>query len=218
MSTKPTPIKVLLVDDHAVVRQGLMMLLSAREDITVVDEAGDGKQALELVKKLRPDIVLMDLVMPVMDGIEATKQIRALGFPCAVLMLTSTVQPQQIQDAIRAGASGYVLKVTKAQDLIDSIYRVAKGQRAIDPIAADALLTDIAQQGELADLTTRELEVLRKVALGHNNSQIAERLQIGEATVRSHIANLMSKLNLRDRAHATVFALKRGLVTLEEVE
>ncbi len=211
-------IRVLLVDDHAVVRQGLMMLLSASEDITVVGEAEDGKQALELVKKLRPDIVLMDLVMPVMDGIEATKQIRALGFPCAVLMLTSMVQPQQIQDAIRAGASGYVLKVTKAQDIIDSIYRVAKGQRAIDPIAADVLLTDIAQQGELIDLTPRELEVLREVALGLNNSQIAERLAIGEATVRTHIANVLSKLNLRDRTHATVFALKRGFVSLDELE
>jgi DNA-binding NarL/FixJ family response regulator len=211
-------IKVLLVDDHAVVRQGLTMLLSAREDITVVGEAENGQQALEQIKKLRPDLVLMDLVMPIMDGIETTKQIRALGLGCPVLILTSTVQPQHIQDAIRAGASGYVLKVTRAQDLIDSIYRVVKGQRAIDPIAADALLTDIAQQGELADLTARELEVLREVALGRSNPQIAERLQIGEATVRSHIANLMSKLNLRDRAHATVFALKRGLVTLEEVE
>jgi two-component system, NarL family, response regulator LiaR len=211
-------IKVLLVDDHAVVRQGLMMLLSNTDDITVVGEAENGQQALEQVKKLRPDVVLMDLAMPVMDGIETTKHIRALGLGCAVLMLTSTVNPHKIQEVIRAGAAGYVLKVTKAQELIDSIYRVVKGQRAIDPVAANALLTDIAQQGELGDLTARELEILREVALGRSNVQISEKLGIGETTVRSHIANLTSKLNFRDRAHMTVFALKRGLVTLEEVE
>lgn len=210
-------IRVLLVDDHVVVRQGLRMLLSARDDIEIVGEAGDGPQALEQVKKLKPDVVLMDLLLPVFDGIEATRQICALSLKTSVLMLTSTVQPHQIQEAIRAGATGYVLKVTRAQDLIDAIHRTAKGQRTIDSIVADALLDDM-QQGHLSDLTPRELEVLREVALGRNNTQIAERLDISEATVRSHIANLTSKLNLRDRAHATVFALKRGLVTLEEVE
>jgi DNA-binding NarL/FixJ family response regulator len=209
-------IRLLLVDDHVVVRQGLRMLLSARDDIEIVGEAGDGPQAVEMVKTLKPNVVLMDSILPVFDGIEATRQIRALKLKTSVLMLTSIVQPHQIQEAIRAGAIGYVLKVTRAQDLIDAIHRAAKGQRAIDPIAADALLDDM-QQGNLADLTPRELEVLREVALGHSNPQVAERLNISEATVRSHIANLMSKLNLRDRAHATVFALKRGLVTLEEV-
>lgn len=210
-------IRLLLVDDHVVVRQGLRMLLSARDDIEIVGEAGDGPQAVEMVKALKPNVVLMDLILPVFDGIEATRQIRALHLKTSVLMLTSTFHPHQIQEAIRAGAIGYVLKVTRAQDLIDAIHRAAKGQRVIDPIAADALLDEMGQ-GDLADLTPRELEVLREVALGHNNTQVAERLDISEATVRSHIANLMSKLNLRDRAHVTVFALKRGLVTLEEVE
>jgi two-component system, NarL family, response regulator LiaR len=210
-------IRLLLVDDHVVVRQGLRMLLSARDDIEIVGEAGDGPQAVEMVKALKPNVVLMDLILPIFDGIEATRQIRALGQKTSVLMLTSIVQPHQIQEAIRAGAIGYVLKVTRAQDLIDAIYRAARGQRAIDPIAADALLDDM-QQGSLSDLTPRELEVLREVALGRSNTQISERLHISEATVRSHIANLTSKLNLRDRTHATTFALKRGLVTLEEVE
>jgi DNA-binding NarL/FixJ family response regulator len=152
-----------------------------------------------------------------LDGIEATRQIQARTPSCAVLMLTSNVQPQQIQAAIRAGAVGYVLKATRAQELIDAIQRAARGQRVLDPIAADALLSGLAHQDELNELTPREHEVLRLLAQGVSNAQIANALTISEATVRTHIANVLSKLNLRDRAHATIYALKRGLISLDEV-
>lgn len=212
------PIKVLLVDDHIVVRQGLRMLLAVRKDIDIVGEADDGIQAVRLAQELRPDVILMDLLLPKIDGIEATRQLRALGNRCTVLMLTSNAQPQAIQAAIRAGAAGYVLKATRALELIDAIQRAAQGQRVLDPIAADALLSNLAQTDELTELTPREHEVLRRLALGQSNPMIANALVISEATVRSHIANVLSKLNLRDRTHATLFALKRGLISLDEVE
>ena len=212
------PITLLLVDDHTVVRQGLRMLLAARDDIEIVGEADDGPEGVRLAGELHPNVVLMDVLLPTMSGIEATRQIRALALPCAVVMLTSSVQPQQIQAAIRVGAAGYVLKATQANELIIAIQRAAAGQRALDPIAADALLAGLAAENDLDELTPREHEVLRTVALGRNNARIAIDLQISEATVRSHIANVMNKLNLRDRAHATVFALKRGIVSLDDVD
>lgn len=212
------PIRVLLADDHAVVRQGLTMLLGGRDNMRVVGEAADGAAALELATELVPDVVLMDLIMPVMDGLESTRQLRARGLRCAILVLSSVVQAYQIQEAVRAGASGYLLKTSRADELIDAVHRVARGLRVVDAIAADVLLGDIAQLGELGDLTPREHEILREVASGRPNNQIAQRLNISEATVRSHVANLLSKLNLRDRAHATIFALKRGLVSLDEID
>lgn len=211
------PIRILLADDHAVVRQGLTMLLTGRDDMRVVGEAADGAAALELATELRPDVVLMDLIMPVMDGLEATRQLRGRGLACAVLMLSSATQARGIQEAVRAGASGYLLKTVQAADLVDAVRRVAAGLRVIDPVAADMLLGDLARQGELDDLTPRETEILREVALGHPSADIARRLGISEATVRSHVANLLSKLNLQGRTQATVFALRRGLVSLDEI-
>ncbi|MDQ3250643.1 MAG: response regulator transcription factor, partial [Chloroflexota bacterium] len=186
-------------------------------EIEIVGEADDGVQAVRLAQELLPTVVLMDLLLPTLDGIEATRQIRACGLTCAVLMLTSSVQPTQIQAAIRAGAAGYVLKTTRGPALIDAIGRAARGLRVLDPIAADALLGSLAQPDALAELTPREHQVLSTLALGHSNAGIADLLMISEATVRTHIANVFSKLNLRDRTHATIFALKRGLVSLDEM-
>lgn len=211
-------ITILLVDDHAVVRQGLRMLLETRSDITIVGEANDGAEAVQLAKELQPNVILMDLVLPTVSGIEALRQIRAQQLPCTVLMLTSMVQANHIREAIRAGAAGYVLKATHAQALIDAIHSAANGQRVLDPIAADALMGGMTQDNALDDLTAREREVLRALALGHSNTEIAAALTISEATVRSHVTNLLTKLQLRDRIHATLFALKQGLVSLEEIE
>jgi len=211
-------IKVLLVDDHVVVRQGFRMLLAVRDDIEIVGEASDGEEAVRYTQAYAPDVVIMDILLPKLNGIEATRQICALALSCAVLILTSNVDGQQIRDAIRAGARGYILKTTRAQELIAAIHRVASGQRALDPIAADALMGSLARRDELEDLTPREHDILRELAFGRSNAQIAQNCVISEATVRSHIANILSKLNLRDRTHATVFALKHGLVTLDDVE
>jgi two-component system, NarL family, response regulator LiaR len=211
-------ITLLLVDDHIVVRQGLRMLLSARDDIQIVGEANDGSQALALIKAVQPNVVLMDIQLPDMDGIEVTRRVRDLHLPCVILMLTSTVQPQFIQAAMRAGAIGYVLKTAHAHELIEAILRAAQGQRALDAMAADALLSSFAHTDYLAELTPREQEVLRLLALGQSNVELATTLTISEATVRSHVANVFSKLNLRDRAHATVFALKHGLVALDDIK
>ena len=210
-------IKVLLVDDHVVVRQGFQMLLATHEDIEIVGEASNGEEAVYYARELAPDVVIMDILLPKLDGIEATRQICASGLPCYILMLTSTIDVQQIREAIRAGAHGYVLKTIRAQDLIDAIQRVASGQRVLDPIATDAIMSNMAQHNILEDLTPREHDILRILALGYNNTQIAKELVISEATVRSHIANISSKLNLRDRTHAAIFALKHGIVSLDEI-
>ncbi|MBC8162756.1 MAG: response regulator transcription factor [Roseiflexaceae bacterium] len=211
------PITLLLVDDHVVVRQGLRMLLAARDDIVIVGEADDGAEAVRRARELQPNVILMDLLLPTMSGIEATRQIRTQQLPCTVIMLTSTVQSTHIQDAIRAGAAGYVLKTTNAQALIDAIHRAARGQRVLDPIAVDALMDGMTRSDALEELTAREHEVLRVLALGRSNAEIATSFSISEATVRSHVTNLLNKLGLRDRIHATLFALKRGIISLDDI-
>jgi two-component system, NarL family, response regulator LiaR len=210
-------LRILLVDDHVIVRQGLHILLSSRADMTIVGEASNGIEAVQLAQSLQPDVILMDVVLPGMDGIAAVRRIRELGVPCAILMLTSSVQPHQIQAAIRAGAVGYVLKATHAQALVHAIQRASRGQRTLDPLAADALMDGMAQGDGLDELTPREQEILRALARGLNNAAIGEQLFITEATVRSHTASLLAKLGLRDRTQAMVFALKRGLIELDDI-
>lgn len=211
-------IKVLLIDDHALVRQGIRMLLDARNDMTVVGEGSNGADAVRLAQEATPDVIIMDLLMPGTDGIAATRQIKALGLPCAILILSASIQPHHVREVIQAGACGYMVKAMRAQDLADAIRRAARGERTLDPLAANALMDSLVCQDELVDLTARELEVLRALARGQSNAKIALTLTISEATVRSHVANVLSKLHLRDRTQAMIFALKRGLVSLEEVE
>ncbi|MCU0481563.1 MAG: response regulator transcription factor [Anaerolineae bacterium] len=210
-------IKVLIADDHAVVRQGLRQLLHAQADIEVVAEAEDGKQAVQLTQSLHPTVVLMDLLMPIMDGIIATKQILALNLGIGVLVLTSSLDDQLVKQALQAGAHGYLLKSSRVADVVEAIKRVASGQSALDPAVAQVLIHQSRTNDPLNDLTAREREVFDLLALGQSNEAIAETLSIGEVTVRTHIANLLDKLMLRDRTQVVIYALKRALIRVDDL-
>jgi NarL family two-component system response regulator LiaR len=211
-------IKVLIVDDHQVVRQGLHTFLELQNDILVVGEAGDGQAAVEMVPLLQPDIVLMDLVMPRLDGIAATRQIKALGFPVKVIALTSFTEDDKVFPAIQAGASSYLLKDVSADDLVDAVRAVHRGEAVLHPDIARKLMEQVAQQtghpgeAQVEEITSRELEVIRLVAQGRSNSEIAQELVISEKTVKTHVSNILGKLNLSDRTQLAIYAIKRGLV------
>jgi NarL family two-component system response regulator LiaR len=214
-------IKILIVDDHQVVRQGLRTFLKLHEDITVVGEAVDGEAAVDLVQKLEPDVVLMDLVMPKMDGIAATIQIRSLGLNTKVIALTSFAEDDKVIPAIQAGASSYLLKDVSPDDLVEAIRAVHKGEARLHPAVARKLMKQVAQDvgidtaTPIDDLTDRELEVIRLVAQGKTNSQIAQDLVISIRTVKTHISNILSKLHLADRTQLAIYAIKHGLVDSE---
>jgi len=210
-------IKVLIVDDHAVVRQGLRQLLHAQPDIEVIAEAEDGKQAILLAQSLHPTVILMDLLMPVMDGILATKQIIEMNLGISILVLTSSLDDQLVKQALQAGAHGYLLKSSRVADVVDAIKRVASGQSALDPAVAQVLIHQTRAQDPLEALTTREREVFDLLAMGQSNDTIAEKLSIGEVTVRTHIASLLDKLQLRDRTQVVIYALKRGLIRVDDL-
>jgi len=213
------PIRVLIVDDHVLVRKGIMALLSEVDGMAVVGEASDGQQAIEAAVALNPDVVLMDLLMPGIDGIEATRQVKARCPNCRILVLTSFAADEKILPAIKAGAMGYLLKDSSPAELVRAIRQVYRGEPSLGPAIARKLLRELSRpQAEppLAPepLTPRELEVLGLLARGLSNQQIAERLQISEATVRSHVSNTLSKLHLANRVQATLYALREGLVPL----
>lgn len=208
------PIRVLIVDDHSVVRQGLRSFLERHADIEIVGEAGGGTEAVELTVRLRPDIVLMDLVMPGLDGIEATRQIFARCPGTRVIALTSFLADEQVFPALEAGASGYLLKDVTPAELIRAIRTVHEGKSELHPAVARKVVDGLhAQAARPAPepLTTRELEVLRQIASGLSNREIAEALTISEKTVKVHVGNILHKLNLSDRTQAAVYALRNGL-------
>jgi DNA-binding NarL/FixJ family response regulator len=210
-------ISVLIVDDHAVVRQGLRALLESRPEVMVAGEAADGQSALEQARALRPDVVLLDLLLPDLSGVEVTERLRAEGLPCKVLILTSSLEDRLVAAAVRAGADGYLLKATRVADLVQAISEVAAGKRVLDPAATQALFAQMRQADPLAELSGREREVFAALARGRANAEIAAALQIGEATVRTHVANVLDKLQLRDRTQVIIFALKHGLVRPEDM-
>ena len=205
-------IRVVLVDDHAVVRRGLEQLLSGVSDITVVGTAADGEQAIEVVRRTSPDVVLMDLQMPGIDGVAATRQIVADGGP-DVLVLTSFSDAERIVAALDAGAVGYLLKDAEADDVIAGVRAVSRGESPIHPRAARELLG--ARQGapasSIVDLTPRELEVLELVRKGLANKQIARRLGISERTVKAHLTSVFSRFGVVDRTQAALWAERRGI-------
>jgi NarL family two-component system response regulator LiaR len=211
-------IKVLVVDDHQVVRQGLRTFLDLQADISVIGEAENGKQALELVRKLEPDIVLMDLVMPHMDGITATQQVRALGLSTKVIALTSFSEDDKVFPAIQAGAASYLLKDVSPDDLVEAIRAVHHGEARLHPDITRKLMEqvsknqDSSQESSVARLTNREQEVICLVALGRSNRELAKELFISEKTVKTHISNILSKLNLEHRTQLAIYAIKNKLV------
>jgi NarL family two-component system response regulator LiaR len=213
------PIRVIIVDDHTIVRKGILALLTEVEDIEVVGEAGDGQQALNLVEATQSDVILMDLVMPNMDGIEATQQITSQHPDARVLALTSFAADDKVFPAIKAGAMGYLLKDSDPKDLLTAIRQVYQGEPTLQPSIARKVLHELGRpssQPQTPDpLTKREVEVLRFVAKGLSNQEIADELTIAEVTVRTHVSNILSKLHLANRVQATLYALREGLASLE---
>ncbi len=206
------PIRILLADDHAVVRQGLRMFLSLDPDLDVIGEAVDGRQAIQLAGQLNPDVVLMDLLMPGMGGVEATGIIRRELPDVEVIALTSVLEDNSVIGAIRAGAIGYLLKDTEADELIRAIKAAAGGQVQLSPKAAARLMREVRAPESPEALTERETEVLRLLAMGQSNKEIAHTLTIGEKTVKTHVSNILSKLNVSSRTQAALHAVRIGLV------
>jgi NarL family two-component system response regulator LiaR len=210
------PARVMLVDDHAVVRQGLRTFLDLQDDITVVGEAKDGVEALRLAQELDPEVVLMDLIMPRMDGIEAVRRLKAMRPHTQIIVLTSFGDDQKVFAAIRAGATGFLLKDVSPQDLAAAIHAARRGEASLAPGIATKLLQEIAvganPPAEEHALTDREYAVLALIAQGRSNKQISEELSISEKTVKTHVSNILTKLHLEDRTQAAIYALKEGLV------
>ena len=206
-------IRVAIADDHAVVRQGLRTFLELQDDVEVVGEAADGAEAVELVARTEPDVVLLDLVMPGLDGIDAARQIREVSPETKVIVLTSYADDDNVFPAIRAGAAGYLLKDVAPQELADGVRRVQRGEALLHPAIAARVMREVAEPGGgREELTAREVEVLRLVARGLQNKQIARELVISERTVKAHVANILAKLDLADRTQAAVYAVRERLV------
>ena len=213
-------IKVLIADDQALVRSGFRMILEARDDLLVVGEAGDGEEAIRLAARTRPDVVLMDVRMPGLDGVAATARLTAAANPPKVIILTTYDLEEPLYAALRAGASGFLLKDTRPADLVEAIRVVAGGEALLAPTATRRLLdrflaTDLtpsAPAGSLDELTDREREVLKLLARGASNAEIAARLTVTEATVKTHVSAILRKLGVRDRVQAVVLAYDLGLV------
>jgi NarL family two-component system response regulator LiaR len=215
-------IRVLIADDHAIVRKGIRALLATEPDIEVVSEARDGNQAIIEAHRLRPDVILMDLVMPEVDGIAATRHITAHQPETRILVLTSFSTDDKIFTAIKAGALGYLLKDSSPHELVQAIHQVHQGESSLHPLVARKLLQELsqpsAQPPTSAPLTEREVEVLRLVAQGYSNREIADQLIIKEATVRTHVSNILSKLHLASRTQAALYALREGLASLDDAD
>lgn len=212
-------IRILLVDDHTILRAGLKMMLNAQPDMEVVGEAQDGRQAIHEVQRLQPDVILMDITMPDMNGIEATRQVKKILPDAKVLVLTMHENDEYVFQALRAGASGYMLKEAADTELISALHVVQNGQFYLSPAAQSVMVGDYLQRvkiGEEKDsysvLTEREREILKLVAEGYTNNQIAERLVISPKTVDTHRTHIMDKLNLHSRAELVKYAMRRGLL------
>jgi NarL family two-component system response regulator LiaR len=217
------PIRVLIVDDHRLVREGIRTFLNEVEDIQVVGETGNGREAIDLAQELRPDVILMDLVMPEMDGVEAARRITIAQPEVRVLVLTSFLTADKLYPAIKAGALGYLLKDTASEDLVEAIRRVDRGEPSLSPEIARLILSELKQpapddhQGP-DPLTDREVEVLRLVGQGKSNKEIASKLGVSPETARGHVNHILSKLHVANRVQATLYALREGISSLDDSE
>jgi len=210
-------IRVLIVDDHSVVRQGLQMFLALDPDIEIIGEAENGREALLRARELRPDVILMDLLMPEMNGVAAIKAIKAELPEIEIIALTSVLEDKAIFDAIREGATGYLLKDTESHKLCEAIKAASVGQVQLSPEVAARLMREIRAPESPETLTERETDVLLALTRGLSNSEIAEALFITERTVKAHVSNILGKLGLASRTQAALYALKNGLISLDEI-
>jgi NarL family two-component system response regulator LiaR len=216
-----SPIRVLIADDHEIVRKGIRALLATKRDIQVVGEAGNGAEAVTQARTLHPDVVLMDLVMPKMDGIQATREITSGQYGTRVLVLTSFAADAQVFPAIKAGALGYLLKDSGPQELIQAIHQVYRGEPSLEPSVARKVLAELSGTPKEPlthdPLTARELEILRLIAQGMSNKEIAGKLVIAEETVHAHVSNILNKLHLASRTQAALYALKEGIASVDDI-
>lgn len=214
------PIRVLIADDHAIVRKGIRAVLALEPDIVIVGETADGKQTVEQAQALQPDIVLMDLAMPVMDGLEAIRQISARNPGVRVLVLTSFATDDKVFPAMKAGALGYLLKGSDSDDLVEAIRQVHRGESSLHPTIARMVLKELNRGSEQPPasipLTEREVEVVRLLAQGLTNREISAQLVVSEATVHTHVSNILSKLHLATRTQAALYALREGIASLDD--
>ena len=209
-----SPIRVLIVDDHEIVREGLETLLAEETTVTVVGQAPNGAEAVALAASLQPDVILMDLVMPELDGIEATRRIRQTGAASQILVLTSFADDQKVREAIEAGAIGYLLKDVLKADLLRAIHTAAQGKPTLHPEAQSYLMRQVSVSSTSASqthLTERERDVLRLIANGQSNKQIAVTLHLTEGTVKGYVSAILAKLGVADRTQAALYAVKHGL-------
>lgn len=214
------PIRILIADDHAVVREGLNSLISMKPDMSVVGEAADGLDVVHKARELQPDIILMDMVMPRQSGMQAIQQLKQENNPARILVLSSFAEDEQIFPAIKAGALGYLLKDSSPRELIRAIRNVHSGQSSLHPTIARKLIGELSEssmeQPTAADsLTGREIDVLKLVARGYSNQEIAGKLFVSDRTVGKHVSNILEKLHLANRTQAALYALREGLASLE---
>jgi NarL family two-component system response regulator LiaR len=205
-------IRVLLVDDHSVVRQGLRMFLDLDSELEVVGEATDGSEGVRLARELRPDVVIMDLLMPVMDGITAIGHLKRELPDTEIIALTSVLEDEKVIGAVKAGAIGYLLKDTQADELIRAIKGAAAGEAQLSRAAAERLMREIHAPAHPEALTDRETDVLRLLAVGQSNKEIARNLGVNESTIKSHVSNILAKLGVQGRTQAALHAVRSGLV------